>query len=281
MNRRTLVKSGVAILLFAAAIAAQRVAILTPESGEQDLQFAERLAGSLSQLVRVSESSLADDAYRAVPPEAPFNMTISEGRRIGAAIGCDYFILVRSSTIRRSSFETKEYYEAYAAIFVVSSRTGRLVFFGLRKFDSPSPAASAALLMDSAAAVSIQVFGAIDKVSKVESSELDPPEMETVPASESPAAKGLRPPIPYRRIKPENTPAAFLYDITATVDIVADISEHGKILRTRIEHWAGYGLDESVEKAVRSMDWRPAERDGKFLPMRVLLRYNFRKIEKE
>jgi len=29
------------------------------------------------------------------------------------------------------------------------------------------------------------------------------------------------------------------------------------------------------------MNWRPGERGGKPLPMRVLLRYNFTKIEKE
>jgi hypothetical protein len=27
------------------------------------------------------------------------------------------------------------------------------------------------------------------------------------------------------------------------------------------------------------MQWRPASRDGKALPLRVLLRYNFKKIE--
>ena len=40
-------------------------------------------------------------------------------------------------------------------------------------------------------------------------------------------------------------------------------------------------LEESVEKAVRAMNWRPAMRNGSALPMRVLLRYNFTKVEKE
>ena len=40
-------------------------------------------------------------------------------------------------------------------------------------------------------------------------------------------------------------------------------------------------LDESVDKTVRAMNWRPAERNGKSLPMRFLVRYNFKKIDKE
>ena len=63
--------------------------------------------------------------------------------------------------------------------------------------------------------------------------------------------------------------------------IEADIGPDGKILATRIARWAGFGLEESVEKAVREMNWRPAMRKGTALPMRVLLRYNFTKKDKE
>ena len=105
--------------------------------------------------------------------------------------------------------------------------------------------------------------------------------MEELPDDNSPAAKNFRAPIPYRRIKPEYTTDAYLYDIKATVDIMVDLGHNGSILRTEIVRWAGYGLDESVEKAVRSMKWRPAERNGKPLPMRFLLRYNFKKFGKE
>jgi hypothetical protein len=52
-------------------------------------------------------------------------------------------------------------------------------------------------------------------------------------------------------------------------------------MRTQIVRWAGYGLDEAVTETVRRMNWRPATRGGKALPIRVLLRYNFKKIEKE
>ena len=106
-----------------------------------------------------------------------------------------------------------------------------------------------------------------------------PVEIEQPPDDGSPAAKNFKAPIPYRRIKPEYTADAFLYNIRATVDIVVDLDKTGAVLKTEVARWAGYGLEESVEKAVRSMKWRPAERHGKMLPMRFLLRYNFKKIE--
>jgi hypothetical protein len=52
-------------------------------------------------------------------------------------------------------------------------------------------------------------------------------------------------------------------------------------MRIGITRWAGYGLDESVIKTINEMQWRAASREGKALPIRVLLRYNFKKIEKE
>ena len=105
--------------------------------------------------------------------------------------------------------------------------------------------------------------------------------IETIPEAGTPAGKDFRPPVPYKRLKPEYTSLAFLYDARATVDILIDLDEKGNIMRTEITRWAGFGLDESVERAVRQMNWRPAERNGKPLPMRFLVRYNFKKIEKE
>ena len=105
--------------------------------------------------------------------------------------------------------------------------------------------------------------------------------IEEMPPENSPEAKNFRSPVPYKRIKPEYTGVAYLYGIAATVDILLDLDEKGNILRTEIVRWAGYGLDEAVTDAVRKMNWRPAERAGKPLPLRVLLRYNFKKVEKE
>ncbi len=101
---------------------------------------------------------------------------------------------------------------------------------------------------------------------------------ESLPDENSPEAKDFRPPLPYKRIRPEYTKIANLYSVEATIDIEIDVDETGKVARAEIVRWAGFGLDESVTETVRKMNWRPAERNGKTLPVRVLLRYNFKKI---
>ena len=207
-------------------------------------------------------------------------MTTEESKRIGSAIGCDFLVLSRSATIRRSAFRRPEYYESSAAIFVVSSRTGRLVFWRLVRFEAAKPAEAERILFDSSGPLASEVASRLRSVMNDELAET-PSDIEEVPDDNSPAAKNFRAPIPYRRIKPEYTADANLFDIKATIDIVVELDANGSILRAEIVRWAGYGLDESVTETVRKMNWRPAERNGKPLPMRFLLRYNFKKIEKE
>ena len=104
--------------------------------------------------------------------------------------------------------------------------------------------------------------------------------IEEMPADGTPGALNFRSPIPYLRIKPEYTAIASFYDVAATVEIELTLASDGSILAADVVRWAGFGLDGSALKAVRSMQWRPAERNGKTLPIRVLLRYNFKKLER-
>ena len=50
--------------------------------------------------------------------------------------------------------------------------------------------------------------------------------------------------------------------------------------RVEIVRWGGFGLDEEVAATIRRMNFHPAERDGERVPVRVLLRYNFRRPPK-
>lgn len=222
---------------------------------------------------------MSDAAFRSTPIDNPFNLTAEESKRIGSAIGCDYFLLVRSANLRRSSTQRPEYYESNAVIYAVSSRTGRLVLWRLQKFEASKPADAAKQLDDSVDALATEIAVKLKATSRAEIDEPAPPSIEEVPDANSPDAKNFRAPIPYRRLKPEYTAIAGLYDVAATVEILVDLDATGTIERTEITRWAGFGLDEAVEKAVRQMNWRPAERGGKTLSMRFLLRYNFKKLE--
>ncbi len=260
------------------AISGQRVAIITPDKAESSRAFASSLTETSS--LRILDSDLSESAFRSVSLSNPFNLTRDEAKLIGAAIGCDYFIVTKSATQRRSSFQRKGYYEAFAALHVFSSRSGRMVLWRLPRFEAMRSDAAAKALEISIPATAAEIDAAIVKANKAEIDEPPLPEMEEPPDVASPLAKGFRAPIPFRRIKPEYTEIAALFDVAATVEITVDLDAAGTILRTEITRAAGYGLDESVEKAVRTMNWLSASRNGKPLAMRFLLRYNFKKADK-
>jgi TonB family protein len=269
------------ILLCSFKVFAQlKVAILTPDKTAESINFAEKLETSLSSKFKVLDSSLSETAFLSSNPEKPFNLATAESKIIGVAIGCDYFLLVKSENLRRYSFEKKEYFESYAAVYVISAKTGRLIFWKLKTFNGFNPKDAEKLLFDSTDEIAKELSENLPNISKAELNEKTA-KLEEVPDENSPDAKNFRSPLPYKRISPPYTALANLYGIAATVDIEVDFDESGKILRTEIVRWAGFGLDESVTETVRKMNWRPATRGGKALPIRVLLRYNFKKLDKE
>lgn len=254
---------------------------MAPEKKALTEKFADNLHDSLSSKLIVLDNSLSETAFKSVAVENVFNMTAGNANRIAAVIGCDYFLIVQTGSLRRSSFEKTEYYEAFSVLYLVSGRTGRLRFWDLRSFEANSINEAEKLLIKSSEDLSATITGKMTAAFKIEMAEEPVAVIEEVQVENSAKDKTFRPPMPYKRIKPEYTRTAYLYDAKGTVDISVDIDQNGSVKRTEIVRWAGFGLDEAVEEAVRKMNWRPAERGGKPLPMRVLLRYNFTKIEKE
>jgi hypothetical protein len=269
-----------AVTAFLTVTPGQRAALVVPDGDPTALGYAKRLNDALARDgVKLADLDAAGSAFRSQDVESPFNMTLEEAVRVGAAIGTDAYILIRGTTQRRSSFEFPEYYESSAAVFLVSSRSGRLGFWRLQLSQGPDPETAAAGLNKGPEELAPLLVAEIEKLVRTDVGAARKERAPELPADGSRQTDGFRPPMPYRRLKPEYTPEAFLFDVRATVDIEAEIDEEGRIIDTEIVRWAGYGLDGSVTKTVREMNWRPAERQGKTLPMRVLLRYNFKKAE--
>src|ERR1700730_10256905 len=61
--------------------------------------------------------------------EGSLNLTLQQARDLGAAIGCDFYFIGEAQTVRRSPSTKPIYFESYATVFLVSARTGRLVFW--------------------------------------------------------------------------------------------------------------------------------------------------------
>jgi TonB family protein len=267
----------IAVLVFSAAVNAQRLAIIEPESKTVE-GLASTLRADLATEFKILDESMADAAFRSVTLADPFNLTTSDARRVGEVLGVNNFILLRSAVQRRASIDRPAYFEAYAIAYVVGSRSGSLVGWFRESVEAASEKEARGKLISNIRSLADRITASL-KTSRF--TIVRDAKFEEVPAEGSPLAKGLRTPVPYRRLRPEYTDVASSYGVRATVDIEVDVDADGTIARTSIERWAGFGLEDSVEKAVRSMNWRPAMRNGKPLPMRILLRYNFVKVEKD
>ena len=242
-------------------------------------------AGGAATELAVLDRGMSGAAARGVGYAGSLNMTLDEARALGAAVGCDFFLAGDAQTIRRSSSARPVYFESYASVFAVSARTGRLVLW-----DRPaSEAATAAEAEDALLAAlegrahalyapALAAAAALDERERFEPSASAPAaviDLSTDVAAD--ARRDLREPAPYRRLRPVYTDAASRAEAEATVDAEVEIGADGEVGSVRVVRWAGFGLDDEVVATVRRMHFRPAERDGEPVAVRVLLRYNFRR----
>lgn len=257
---------------FCTKAAAQRIAVLIPEPSALSTSFADRLEDELAKKVRIFDRDAAGAAIRSITVDSLFNLNSQQARQISGLTEGSYLVIINSGTTRRTSSAKPSYFEAYAAIFLVSAREGSLEQFILESKEASTADEAEAALQRSVPNLS-QII--VAKVTR-----MIPPSNTIGFDAYDPDSKNMRPPMPYKRIKPEYTPMAYLYGVAASVEAEVTVATNGDVTRIDIVRWAGYGLDEAVIAAIRQMNWRPGERNGKPLPMRVLLRYNFTKVEK-
>jgi TonB family protein len=240
-------------------------------------------AGSASSHFDVLDATLTSSAARGVGYAGSLNMSRAEARDLGAAIGCDFYFLGNAQTVRRSSSAKPIYYESYAAIFLVSARTGRLILWERPSREAKSAEESVKEFAVAFSEERAHYVEAILKASENERTEravnsgAKDSVIELLTDGDEGKHKDIRAPRPYRRFKPAYPDAAARSLIEATIDVLVDIDARGEVANIEIERWAGYGLDESVISTVKQMHFFPAMRDGVAIPLRVLLRYNFRK----
>lgn len=263
----------------------------------RDSGTAKLVTNELEQLINArtkpsSELILLDSdqtqaAAKGAGYDGSLNLTLEEARHIGAAIGSDYFFTGVARTLRRSPSSAPVYFESYASLFLVSARTGKLVFWERQEFRRPTAEQAERALLTSLSASTtrdryrstIRRIAEEERQARATAIERGTPVIELMPDDES--STSVRAPRPFRRPKPPYTAAAAQDSVEATIDVLADIDAKGKVGQIEIIRWAGYGLDESVINTVKQMDFFPAVRDGVAIPMRVLLRYNFRKPASE
>jgi TonB family protein len=221
--------------------------------------------------------------------QGSLNMSLDEARELASAIGCDFFFTGDAQTLRRSSSDQPAYFESYAAIYLVSGRTGKLISWERASVRRPVSAEAEKVLLREISAPDLvsRYQKAIARAQEGESRERTAAIETTVPIiqstsdDESNDAGDVRAPRPFRRLKPPYPETAARAEVEATVDVLIDVDNRGEVGRVEIVRWAGYGLDQSVIDTVKQLHFFPAMRAGIAIPMRVLLRYNFRKPLKE
>lgn len=244
--------------------------------------------GAAAKQFALIDRDLATAAARGAGFEGSLNLTIQEARDIGAAIGCDFYLIGDAQTLRRSPSTGPAYFESYASVFIVSARTGRLIFWErpLERRDTAAEAEQALLQLltsgETRQRYQVEIRRALeDERSQRESAVGKPTSIiEVMSEDEKVENKDTRPPRPFRRFKPPYPDAAARAEVEAVVDVLVDVDARGEISHMEIARWAGYGLDQSVIDTVKQIHFFPAMRGGVAIPMRVLLRYNFRKPPK-
>jgi TonB family protein len=284
----------ICVFLLAAAAMAQsrptRLAVLDFGKEPTGLRAAAVIRDALHAKEEPREFTVIDrDQAKAAALGAGFagslNLTIQQARDLGTAMDCDFFLIGEAQTLRRSPSDKPVYYEAYATLFLASARTGRLLLWEMptAQSDTAAQAEKALLAILSSGETRQRYFNALrraqdtERAERITAVETGAQVIEVMSDENSDTNQEVRAPRPYRRVKPPYPEKAARAEVEATVDVLVDIDARGEVGRVEIARWAGYGLDQSVTDTVKQMHFFPAMREGVAIPMRVLLRYNFRK----
>ena len=255
----------------------------TPFGQKTAQNLRDRLRSTVELLV--ADPDLSRAAAKGIGYSGSLNLSVSDARDLGAALATDFYILGDAQTLRRSSSTRPVYYESYCSLFVVSARTGRLILWDRPSFESDKAADAEERLAKQLSGETIdRTLLMIRRAREDERTERtivaqsSEPVIEAAPDDEAIAeAQGVRLPRPYARLRPEYPETAARAEAEATVDVLVDVRADGEVNQVQIARWAGFGLDETTVATVRKMHFFPAMKNGTAIPMRVLLRYNFRK----
>lgn len=248
----------------------------------------EKFSTSLRQdnTIEVLDRDQVRAAARGAGYAGSLNLSLVDARNLGTVLGCDFFVLGDAQTLRRSPSAGPFYFESYASIFLVSARTGRLISWERPNFRAAAAAVAEHSLLNELAggALRHRILVSIHRAAVGERAERaiiidgEIPIIEEAPDDDKVAeAAGLRLPKPYRRFLPAYPETAAAAEAEAVVDVLVDLDSSGAVQRAEVVRWAGFGLDLATLETIHKLHFFPAMREEVAVPIRILLRYNFRK----
>ncbi|MEW6210641.1 MAG: energy transducer TonB [Acidobacteriota bacterium] len=236
------------------------------------------LTEALSQSERVAMLDRSMTYAALAIYKASTNMSRTEARRMGAAMGCDFFITGKAEAITRQGAEP--FGEAIIGVMIVDGRSGHLAQFD---FIAERATTEEAAMSSAIKTITARAAGYIERMIEFRSEREKIPSpsgerVEDLPEENSPRAAGFKPPEFLNRVKPVYTEEAERADISATVEASVVFRADGEVEQVEIMRWAGYGLDESATRAIRQLKFKPATRDGRAVSVRAVVKYNFRRV---
>jgi hypothetical protein len=238
--------------------------------------------------VTLVDPSIVQSALAGFGYDGSINMSKDEARKLASAIGCDFFIVGKAEAFTRSERANESHELAYAGITIVDGRTGGLTLFDFISSKASTREAAQQSLMQT---LDERVTGYLDRMIQFREQAAMPQTrassaggaaagdiIEDIPSEDSPRSAGFKPPEFLNRVRPDYTAEAELADITATVEAMVVFGSGGELGRVEIIRWAGFGLDDASERAIRQLKFKPATRDGNPISVRAMIRYNFRRV---
>jgi TonB family protein len=219
-------------------------------------------------------------ALKGIGYQGSINLSVEEAKGIGAAIGCDFFIIGKAESSRRSEGANEFHEETFIAVMIVDSRSGNLALFDFILHRAATVEVAQQETRQALAANTphylekLFEFRAAQESSAASNSE----PFEDLPDEKSAMAANFKAPEFINRVKPDYTEEAARADVTATVEAHVVFKADGETGAVEIVRWAGFGLDEAAVRAFRQLKFKPASRDNQALNVRALIRYNFRRV---
>ncbi len=248
------------------------------------------LASLLRKLARDDSSfELMDEQMVRVAAQGAgyagnLNLSRAQARALGQSLGCDYYLLGKIQSARRLESGDQYYFEALAGIFLVETRTGRLIHFAFERATTKGEPDARDRLKELLKEGWKRYAAALLAARQRHQAEIANPAHPSSPLIEiSPEATAGAQPIFYERLKPAYTEQAELAGIAATVELEAVFEADGRVGEIEVVRWAGFGLDESAIATLRQLRFKPAQQaqsaqsEGKGITIRGLVRYNFRR----
>ncbi len=95
------------------------------------------------------------------------------------------------------------------------------------------------------------------------------------PKDEAPPAPVIVKPVLKKDAQPVYPPEALAQGLKADVDVKIWIDKEGKVTRAEVPQPVGHGFDEAAKDAALQLEFEPATRDGKPIPVVIVFRFPF------